>query len=147
MPDLTLQGTHEFWFRYRDPMIYRVINFMEGVESWTVDGEPSLEAAIKKLGETLDKVGKVDLKREAEFVKLGAYLKASRMLRMMQALDVAHPGAASKLLMYSERNSKKTGDTNGLFLRRNVVFERLRLLARIFAPERCQAVQKALERV
>ena len=37
MPDLSHDGVHQFWKDYPDPMIYRVVSFMEGVEHWTVD--------------------------------------------------------------------------------------------------------------
>ncbi len=145
MPDLSVEATHRFWFEYQDPIIYRVITFMEGVEDWTLDGNAALEEAIKKLGTTLEDIGGIDLKREDDFIKLAAYIKAGRNLRLLQCLDTAHPGAASKLLMYAEKNSTSGDDIPGLFLRRNIVFERLRLLTRVFSPERLNLVMKLLE--
>lgn len=145
MPDLSLEATHRFWHEYEDPIIYRVVTFMEGVEDWTLDGDPQLEAAMKQLGDALDDVGGVDLQKEDDFIKIAAYIKASRNLRLLQALDSAHPGAASKLLMHAERVSYSSDDVAGLFLRRNIVFERLRLLTRVFSPERFALVTKVLE--
>jgi intracellular multiplication protein IcmW len=145
MPDLSEQGAHKFWHSYKDPMIYRVISFMESVENWTLDGDPQLEAAMKELGDTLDDIGNIDLQQEDGFIKICAYIKAGRALRLMQAMDTAHPGAASKLLMHAEQNTLSNDDVPGLFLRRNIVFERLRLLGRVFAPERLNLVLKALE--
>ena len=43
MADLSHDAVHKFWHEYEDPMIYRVISFMEGVEDWTLDGNPELE--------------------------------------------------------------------------------------------------------
>ena len=43
MPNLDLHSSHEFWKNYEDPMIFRVIAFMESVESWTLDGNPELK--------------------------------------------------------------------------------------------------------
>jgi intracellular multiplication protein IcmW len=60
-------------------------------------------------------------------------------------LDNAYPGAAAKVLMYAEENTKSEQDNPGIFLRRNIVFERLRLLGRVFAPDRLKLVLKALE--
>lgn len=145
MPDISNQGSHQFWFEYKDPMIYRVVSFMESVEDWTLDSEPNLEQALAKLGRALDDIGGIDLQNEADFVKILAYLKAARMLRLMQCLDTAHPGAASKLLMFAEKNNVPENAPASLFLRRNIVFERLRLLGRVFSPERFAFVQKALE--
>ncbi len=144
MADLSHDAVHQFWHDYPDPMIYRVISFMEGVEPWTLDGDPALEEAIRKLGGELDKVGNYDLGQKEEFVTLATYIKAGRNLRLLQALDTAHPGAASRLLMYSEETSKNINDAPGLFLRRNIVFERLRLLGRIFDEARLAMVVSAL---
>ena len=37
MSILDLAAAHEFWKNYDDPMIYRVIAFMETAEQWTMD--------------------------------------------------------------------------------------------------------------
>lgn len=145
MPDLSNKAVHQFWYEYKDPMIYRVISFMEGVEDWTLDGDPLLEEAFTKLGETLEDIGNIDLQHEDQFIQVAAYIKAGRTLRLLQCLDTAHPGAASKLLMHAEEVSQSSDDVPGLFLRRNIVFERLRLLARVFSADRFKLVQKALE--
>jgi len=148
MPDLSLSAAHQFWKDYQDPMIYRVICFMEGVENWTQDQQPEFEAAMEELGKQLDDIGKIDLNalgHEEDFIRIGNFLRTSRVLRLLQAIDSVHPGSASKVLMFAEEHSHGTTDSAGLFLRRNIVFERLRLLGRVFAPERVQLVLKALE--
>lgn len=145
MPDLSNKASHEFWKNYKDPMIYRVVSFMEGVEDWTLDGDEKLEAAMSKLGEILDDIGNIDLQQENELIKVAAYIKAARSLRLLQTIDTAHPGAASKLLMHAESTSSSSEDIPGLFLRRNIVFERLRLLGRVLSAERLALVVKALE--
>lgn len=145
MPDLSLEGSRRFWHEYEDPNIYRVLTFMEAVENWTLDGDPQLEEAITKLGDALEDIGAIDLHREDDFIKLAAYIKATRNLRLLQSLDTAHPGAASKLLMHAETTTTSNDDVAGLFLRRNIVFERLRLLSRVFSKERFTMVLKALE--
>lgn len=145
MPDLSAQGAHRFWHDYKDPMIYRVISFMESVEHWTLDGNADVEAALKKLGDTLEDIGNIDLQQEDQFIQVCAFIKAGRALRLMQAMDTAHPGAASKLLMHAEEVTQSNDDIPGLFLRRNIVFERLRLLARVFSPERFNLALKAFE--
>jgi intracellular multiplication protein IcmW len=145
MPDLSNEACHKFWYEYRDPMIYRVVSFMESVEDWSLDNDSDLEASMQRLGEALEDVGNIDLQHEEEFIKIAAYVKAGRGLRLLQTLDTAFPGAASKLLMYAEEHSTSSEDVPGLFLRRNIVFERLRLLGRVFAPERFALIAKALE--
>lgn len=143
MLELTEKTSHRYWYEYRDPMIYRVLTFMEGVEDWTLDGDPELEEAISKLGEALEDIGNIDLQKEDDFIKLATYIKATRMLRLMQCLDTANPGAASKLLTHAEETSTSNEDVPGLFLRRNIIFERLRLLGRVFSAERLKLLTRA----
>ena len=145
MPNLDLQASHEFWKNYDDPMIYRVIAFMESVEDWTLDGNPDLESAMNSVGEQLDKITRFELGKEEQFVTLCAHIKTSRILRLLQSIDSIDPGSASKVLMFAEENNTPDNLVAGLFLRRNIVFERLRLLSRVFAPQRIELVLKALE--
>jgi len=148
MPDLSRQAVHEFWSRYPDPVVYRVVTFMEGVEPWTVDGDPDVEAALQKLGQEFDDLGKIDLGQLGQqdlFIKIACHVKAARVLRILQAIDSEHPGSASKLLIHAEEISQSPDDPAGLFLRRNIVFERLRLLSRVFSPQRISLIIKALE--
>ncbi|MDX2164150.1 MAG: type IVB secretion system protein IcmW [Gammaproteobacteria bacterium] len=148
MPDLSREAVHEFWSRYQDPNVYRVITFMEGVETWALDGNPDVENALQLLGQELDNLSKVDLGQLGQqelFIKTACHVKAARVLRILQAIDTAHPGSASKLLIHAEEISQTPDDPPGLFLRRNIVFERLRLLSRVFAPQRIALIMKALE--
>lgn len=148
MPNLSHEASSQYWSDYKDPSIYRVITFMESVEEWTLDGNPDLEQAIDALGQMLDDLTSVDLTKLDEakrFVELAANIKTGRGLRLLQALDVAHPGSASKILMYAEENSLGGTDPSGFFLKRNIVFERLRLLSRAFSEERLHLVSQALE--
>ncbi len=65
----------------------------------------------------------------------------------MQHIDGISPGSASKLLIYAEIASMGTNDIPGLFLNRNLVFERLQLLSRIFAPERFAMATMAVDKI
>lgn len=145
MPDLSHPAIHKFWQEYQDPTIYKVITFMEAVEEWTLDGDPDLEKALQKLGTALDDLGKVDLQAEEDLIKLVAHIRTGRGLRVLMALDTAHPGAASKVLMHAEEITRSDDDIAGIFLKRNIVFERLRLIGRIFSRDRFELILKALE--
>jgi intracellular multiplication protein IcmW len=145
MPNLDLKAAHEFWKNYEDPMIFRVISFMETAEDWTLDGDSNLEQAIDKLGNILEQLKRFELGKEDQFIDLCCHLKTSRILRLLQAVDTIDPGSASKLLMYAEEHNSPDNVMAGLFLRRNIIFERLRLLARVFSPDRFEIVLKALE--
>jgi len=148
MPDLSHEASAQYWFEYADPMIYRVITFMESVEDWTLDGNPTLEDAIKKLGAELDDIEKVDmgmLNQEDSFIRLVGNLKSGRGLRLLQAIDTVHPGSASRILIHAEETSTGSHDPAGFFLKRNITFERLRLLARVFSEYRLKLIARALE--
>ena len=148
MPDLSHAACAQYWSNYVDPMIYRVLVFMESVEDWTLDGSPELERAIDQLGIELDDIGAIDMGmfgQEQQFIRLMAHIKSCRGLRLLQALDTAHPGSASKVLIYAEENSAGSHDAAGFFLKRNIVFERLRLLSRIFSSQRLALVARSLE--
>lgn len=148
MVDLSLEASETFWSQYPDSMIYRVIMFMQGVENWTVDGSPDVEEAMKQLGDALDGLSNVDINQlghEDILINFCCHLKSSRVLRLLQAFDVAHPGSASRILIHAEESSQSSEDPKGLFLRRNIIFERLRLLARVFSSDRTGFVIKALE--
>src|SRR5687768_5184327 len=99
MPNLDIQASHEFWKNYDDPMIYRVIAFMETVEDWTYDGHIEIEQPIETLGNNLEQATKFELAKEEQFVALCAHIKTSRILRLLQAIDTIEPGSASKVLM------------------------------------------------
>lgn len=148
MPDLSHEASSQYWFEYIDPMIYRVITFMESVEDWTLDGTPELEEAIERLGKELDDIEKLDMStlgQEDVFIRLVGNIKSGRGLRLLQAIDTVHPGSASRILIHAEETSTGSHDPAGFFLKRNIVFERLRLLGRVFSEYRLKLVARALE--
>lgn len=145
MPDLSYKGAHQFWHDYPDSTIYRVVSFMESVENWIPEENAELEKKISELGAALDNIGNIDLQAENNFIQITTCLKMGRFLRLLQCIDSAHPGAASKILTYAEKAAKEN-PIIGLFLRRNIVFERLRLISRIFSEDRLTTIVKILEK-
>lgn len=148
MPDLSHAASAQYWSEYVDPMIYRVVTFMESVEEWTLDGNPELEEAMKQLGEVLDDIANIDMEllgQKDSFIRIVGNIKTGRGLRLLQTLDIAHPGSASKVLMHAEQNTLSSDDPAGFFLKRNIVFERLRLISRVFCEYRLKLVLRALE--
>jgi|TARA_Y200000002_G_scaffold383247_1_gene404399 intracellular multiplication protein IcmW len=145
MPDFSLDASREFWKSFDDPKVFEVISFMEKIESWTLDGNEKIESALDKLEEAMDSIAGIEIKNFDHLVYIGAYLKTSRVLRIMQELDSNNPGAASRLLSFAEGQSF-TDKTAQLFIRRNLIFERLRLLSRVFNYERLEKIHSALEK-
>ena len=148
MPDLSHEASAQYWNDYLDPMIYRVVTFMESVEDFTLDGDPALEEAMRQLGQELDDIASIDLNavaHEDKIISLVGNIKSSRGLRLLQALDTVHPGSASKILIHAEENNFGSHNAAAFFLKRNIIFERLRLLARVFSEYRMNLVSRALE--
>jgi len=146
MPKLSNKETHKFWREYPDPFVYKVVSFMEGVEDWVSDGDSKLEAAIEKLGIAIDNIGNIDLQEEEKIIKILSSVKIGRALRILQCINIAYPGAAAKILTHAEQSStEEDPEAAKLFLRRNIVFERLRLLGRIFSENRLAVIAKILE--
>lgn len=148
MPDLSYEASCRYWFEFMDPSIYRVLTFMESVENWTLDGDPTLEKALENLGHELDNIESLDmdkLSQKDSFIRIVGNIKSGRGLRLLQAIDQVHPGSASKVLMHAEQTTLSSYDPAGFFLKRNIEFERLRLLSRVFSEYRLKLVLKALE--
>ncbi|MBM4210911.1 MAG: phosphoesterase [Gammaproteobacteria bacterium] len=144
MADLSLEASREFWKNFSDPRVFEVINIMEKVETWTLDGNSKIEEALTKLESALDLADGIEITQYDKLVYLGAYLKTSRVLKLMQELDTSSPGAASRLLGYAETENHEN-EAAQIFIRRNLVFERLRLLSRIFSSKNLKIIEEALE--
>tara|TARA_B100001989_G_C24434729_1_gene410872 strand:+ start:319 stop:759 length:441 start_codon:yes stop_codon:yes gene_type:complete len=144
MADISLSGAHEFWSAFQDATVYRVIVLLESVEQAYFDGNPDYEDAMQKLGDVLGIMQPGDdLKDRDVMLDVLAYTKTSRYLRILQALDEATPGAASRVIGAAEK-SKLNNKSAQLFLKRNIVFERYRLMPRVMSSERLEMVVAAL---
>lgn len=144
MPDFSLEGCHEYWAEFSDPMVYKALCFMESVETWAIDEDENIDDIFTELGSALENIDNIDLGEQDKFIAISAHVKATRNLRLLQTLDSAYPGAVSKLLAHAEEESANN-ETADLFLRRNVTFERLRLLGRVFSHEKLETMKNILE--
>lgn len=151
MPDLHLDAIHAFWDSYDRRTLYRIIVSLSKVESWALDQESDIEPAILELGNAIDMATSINLdSHKDKLIRILANTHAERAMRILQALDIAKPGTASQLLMRAEETSENSNPSKvdpyaKLFLRRNLVFERLQLLARVFSPQRISLILKSLE--
>ena len=146
MANFDRKAVYDFWKSFQDPTIFKVINLMESVEDWALDGQPEVEEALAKLAEAMKDLGKVELSEEDLFMKIVSHLKTGRGLSVLMNLDMAYPGAAAKVLSHAEGVRYKDGQEHtDYFLRRNLIFERLRLIGRVFSAERFKLVTDAFE--
>jgi intracellular multiplication protein IcmW len=153
MPDLHLDAVHAFWDSYDRRVLYRVIVALESVETWAADHDPKIEQAIIKLGQAMDLAHSVDFTGyEEKIINILAYLRAGRAIKILQSIDNLKPGSAAKLLTYAEEQvstklGKPINHSAKLFLDRNLVFERMQLLSRIFSMQRVSLILNALEKL
>jgi intracellular multiplication protein IcmW len=148
MPDLHTDAVHAFWDSYDRRTLYRIVVALEKMEHWSLDQIPEVEAALIQLGEQIDQAEAIEALDEEKFVRILLNTRAPRAFRILQSIDMVKPGTASGLLMHAEEASKREQNPDAgaqLFLRRNLVFERLQLLSRLFSPNRIFLILNALE--
>ena len=148
MPDLHHDAVHAFWDSYDRRTLYRVVVALEKMEHWRLDSVPEIEAALMKLGEQIDLGDPAEELDESKLIRILTNTGSPRAFRLLQSIDMLKPGTASNMLMQAEELSNKaenSDETAKLFLRRNLVFERLQLLSRLFSPNRIFLILHALE--
>ena len=144
MVDLSLQESHAFWDGFPDKSVYHVIVLLESVEKSFLDGDKDFEDKMQALGDALDGLAGRELDNKQLVLDVAANLRTSRYLRLLQSLDMASPGAASKVIAFAEKSDPGNAQAQ-LFLRRNIIFERYRLLGQVFSQDRFDILLKALE--
>ena len=144
MLDFSFISCHDYWSEYNESGLYHVIITMESMESWTLDGDIDLEMAVNTLAERLSRTTAFEIEYGAPLIEVISALRASRMFRIVQAVDQITPGTAKKLIELAEENAGES-EAMSLYLSRNIIFERLRLLSRVFDQQRLAFIQSALE--
>ena len=104
MPELTPEACHKFWFEYNDPTLYKSIAFLESAEDWTIEQDERIVELLQQMGTALDKMKESSAAKEFNDLDLvinaSVQLKSSQILRILQAIDTAIPGTASKILTH-----------------------------------------------
>jgi intracellular multiplication protein IcmW len=148
MIDLSLNSTRKYWQSQEDSSLFKIITFIESVEKWTLDGEDSIENALNSLSDSFDNLPLVDIRElniDEQIINILSYIKLGRAIRILQILDENNPGYSSRLIMFSEENRQNDSDIYGIFLKRNLMFERVKLSSRAFSDNRIKMLVQALE--
>ncbi len=148
MVDLSIDGVNSYWHSQEDQILFKIITFIESVETWTLGGNENIENEITKLGENFDDLSMVDigdLDIDEDIIKIISSIKFGRNLRILQILDQYSPGFSSRLIAFAEEKCAQDNDCYGIFLKRNLIFERIRLANRIFSKKRFQMLIQAME--
>lgn len=142
--DMTLEACHGFWKAFQDVNVYRAICLMEKVEDWALDNNPEVEEKLIEMGRLLQYSPAKKIEKMDDLLVMCAYIRMSRKLRFMQILDQIDPGSASRLIQFAEQQ-QFSSNAAGLFLKRNVIFERMRMISRIVSSERLAMVRKMVD--
>jgi intracellular multiplication protein IcmW len=145
MPDLSLESVHAFWHEYDSKILYRIVCSLEQTETW-VTTNPTIDNLVHDLGDILDSSTSVEYLSQETMITLLTSIKFTQSLRIMHAIETKTPGFVSGLLVWAQEQSQAPENSPcKIFLKRNVIFERLQLLSRIFSQERTNLITKAQE--
>lgn len=142
--DLSLAGCKAFWDAYPDADVVRIVKMMEHVESWAIDIHPEMEVKLKEFqGALLDLQGR-KIEQLDVLVQWLSHVRMARKLQILHVLDQLEAGLASRMIQYAEAQQYFSPHAE-LFFRRNLLFERLRMMARVMSKDRISQIRKVLE--
>ena len=144
MPSFDLSSTRSFWTHYMGGAVINIIRFMELSEHNMLSQNEEVMDKLQTFGEALDDNDQAEKLALDELVKVAASLHMSQKLRLMQVVDNASPGKATQMISYAELNI----DSSPLakqFLFRNKKFESIRILQKVYHPNRLQTLMSLYE--
>ncbi|NBW56331.1 hypothetical protein EBR43_00820 [bacterium] len=145
MPDLSLESVHAFWHEYDHRILYRIVCSLEASEDW-IPEDPALDELIRDLGDVIDSTSSFSTLSQEIVINLLTSIKFTQALRIMHSIETKNPGFVSGLLIWAEEQKQKNPESqSAVFLKRNIIFERLQLLSRIFSQERINLLNRAQE--
>lgn len=148
MPDLSKETVHAFWHEYDPQILYKVVCSFEESETWIHYDDQSAQL-ISDLGDVMEKAANFDFFKQETLIKLLTSIKFSQALRVMQFMETKSPGIITRLLMWADEKNRNNQAEQYMvsFLRRNLIFERLQLLARVFSHDRLELLTKSIHHI
>jgi intracellular multiplication protein IcmW len=144
MADLSHKSSVEFWQSFMNGAVYPIIEFIEGTEHFAEEHNANLTEDLERVGHFLGSATALADGSEEYLVKVCAPIYLSQKLRIMQLADALSPGCATRMIKKAEEKALEDKSCE-IFLKRNLLFERLRIVSRIFTEERIQLVQGLYE--
>ena len=145
MPNLDHESSLQFWQHFMGGAVYDTIEFLEKNESWTLADHESIQEQLATLGQELDKGSNTMDFDLTSLIRICSLLHMSQKLRIMQCVDAIKPGTATRMISASE-SASSSDELAKIFLQRNMIFERTRILQRILSPDRLQKLRKLYEK-
>ena len=144
MAKLDHESSKEFWQSFMDGSVYPIIQFIEETEDWVDLSHKDLDSSLTSLGDYFQSPPENVALNHLDLVHVCAPLHLSQKLRIMQIVDRISPGTATKMISAAEEHAEND-PLASIFLKRNILFERIRILVRVLNPIRIKMVQELYE--
>lgn len=129
-----------------------ILQTMEAVEDWVVQGTPDVEKAMQRLANAINQHGNSRIigKISADLLFVLAYAKTGRAMHMLSYLDNKFQGSGLRIVQAAASMAKldEMESAEGrLMVERLEILRRIRHLSAIFSQSRLRFVIKALQEV
>ena len=148
LSNFSSEQAKQYWQQFPDPTVQQIIKAMESVEHWITGHSPETEQGLSQLGKSIESFKTapiLEFNYQEEIITILANIKTGRCIYLLHELEQCYPGITAKLISYAQEHCEYVGDPMSVFLRRNIVFERLRIINRILSPKRIELIINALE--
>jgi hypothetical protein len=146
MSILAPEPLKHYW-KQRSESAASVFEAVMPVEKWRLDlPESEVESEAIALGDAIDTVP-IDVVYELGFERISellSHLHISRAMRLLQVFTQRDPSFMVAFAEYVDENAQADGSANVNFAR-SLLLSQLDLLAEIFAPDRIEMIENALE--
>ena len=144
MPSLDLNSSRTFWTHYMNGSVKDIIAFLESKEHDLSGNIPEILSLLEDLGNELDDAKDMSKIKMLDLIKVASLTHMSQKLRLMQCVDTIEPGTATRMISYAE-SFAETDPYAKRFLERNTIFERVRILQRVYQPSRLELLMSLYE--
>jgi hypothetical protein len=136
--------TVDFYWKTKDPRMFKILDMMEAVEPWVVDDVESVAKELVNFGKKMSivKTGKLS-QHSDEITMIMTYIFSGKAVRILNWLDDNFPGLSFHYVM--EARQREDWEAGKLLLDRLKTIKTLSLLGMIFTPMRTRLISSLLE--
>lgn len=136
-----ISKAYKFW-QETDPVGYQILLSMASTQPKAGLINDEVSQRIEQLDQAFDRPGGVDFTQSLDILKILGSLDIVLEFYLVKRYDLAYPGASADLfsLANAQLNNPDYGAYAKSLLRRHVVFERMKILYQVFAPERSEVL-------
>lgn len=145
MPLAITKKAYEFWAAR--PQEHAIIVLMASKETWHEPDSEALDAKLQELDATFDHAGEVDFDNSPDFIKILASLSVITQMYLVRRYEMAFPGAGADILKLASslQNNEDYKAYADVIVRRFAVFERMKLLKKVFSVDRLQQLKNFID--